>query len=302
MTSAKVIPPGGEGSIDVTFKTGKYSGKKSKSISVTTNDPKHERLSVSISANVVVDFMLQPPSIYMGRFSKTETIMREATILAKEPEKVKILKIEPSSDKISAKVKTMDDFQDDQKTGLKSNMVLEITLAPGMKTGRFHETVKLTSNIEKAPEYILNISGEVLGDIIVEPRMINFRRGEGDEDDVEGKSLKISTSSADKTFSITKVESTEPSFKTELKTVQKGKEYEVLVSMVENPPEKFIRGDVLITTDDPENPELKVPVYASFRKAQERTDEQGKMTDKERKEQIDIRSTSSQRPLPIVTK
>lgn len=285
MTSAKVIPPGGEGSVSVTFKTGNYTGIKSKSVTVTSNDPENPRISLTIVANIVVEFALEPPTIYLGRFSKNEEISRTAKIVAKDYDKLKIEKIESSVEQLSAKLVHNEtpkgvnpDGQPDSGKPPVDNtspLSLEITAKPGMKIGRFNEKIIIHTNLEKAPTYEVSVSGEVTGDINADQRVVSFRRGEADAE--KTKIVKVA-SSGTKEFSVTKVESSDPHFSASFDTVTKGKEYSVTVTLIDDSPEQFIRGDIIIYLDDPDQPEIKIPAYASMRKPPDKTtDEQKSM-------------------------
>lgn len=274
MSSDKVVPPGGEGSIKVTFKTGHYQGQRSKTVSVTTNDPENPKLTLTVNANIVVDFALQPPHLYMGRFSKNDTTVRTTKVIAKEPAKLKITKVTPSNDLLSAKIvesKPQAPAPDDPNKKIEkveppkddSGLELEVTLKPGMKVGRFNEKITLETNIEKVPTYELNVSGEVLGDIQIEPRLVSLR-GEGQEKEFSS-SVKIFTDNQDVKFKVTKAACEDPKFETTIETVEKDRSYKINVVYKGEPPEKYVRSKLLVSTDSPEQPEIELPVYLSVK-------------------------------------
>ena len=64
MASAKEIPPGGEGQIDVTFKTGKAIGPIAKSITVTSNDPVNPSLTLQVKADLEALFVAKPDRVH----------------------------------------------------------------------------------------------------------------------------------------------------------------------------------------------------------------------------------------------
>lgn len=286
MSSGKVIPPGGEQTIDVSFKTGHYNGPTTKTISVTTNDPNNPTLSLKVTANIVVDFALKPYTLYMGRFSRKEEAVRSASVIAKEIEKLQITKVESLNPLIEARVvKHEPPAEGDAPSGQSpegqpgmappppptpsSPYSIEVKVKPGMKPGRFKETVTIHTNVASVPTYNLEVAGEIVGDIYAEPRVIAFQKT--DDSQPQEKTIEVRTN-GDAAFTVTKVECTEPLFTPELITIEAGKAYQVKVKLGEVTSENFVRGDLVITLDDPEQPELRIPTYVSFRKPRTKDD------------------------------
>jgi len=60
LASAKEIPPGGEGKIEATLRTGARGGKTSKTITVTTKRPDQRSIQLKLAAEVQVALALEP--------------------------------------------------------------------------------------------------------------------------------------------------------------------------------------------------------------------------------------------------
>jgi hypothetical protein len=67
VTSSDVIPPGQEGAISATFDTSRYSGEKTKSISVYSNDPAQPMTTLTLQGEILVEVEVDPPQLYFGR-------------------------------------------------------------------------------------------------------------------------------------------------------------------------------------------------------------------------------------------
>ncbi len=54
------MPPGGEGKVEVTFRSGDRRRQLRQSVVVRTNDPAHESVTLLVTANVLVDLEVEP--------------------------------------------------------------------------------------------------------------------------------------------------------------------------------------------------------------------------------------------------
>ena len=125
MASAKEIPPGGEGKIDVTFKVGSSAGKKSKTITVTTNDPENKTVKLKISADIKVILSASPSRLYLGRFIKGEAPVKYIALAGQDNASTNIIKVETSGKNKFLKVNIVTD-----KEGDNQNEKIAVTVLP----------------------------------------------------------------------------------------------------------------------------------------------------------------------------
>lgn len=78
-----VYEPNEEGSIPVTFNSGRFSGVVTKRIRVMTNDPENPRTTLTIKAEIMVDVNVRPASLLVNRF-KPGTTRKETISLSTE--------------------------------------------------------------------------------------------------------------------------------------------------------------------------------------------------------------------------
>jgi hypothetical protein len=147
------------------------------------------------------------------------------------------------------------------------------TLAPGQETkisttlslkgrqGVTSKTVTVECNDPETPVLKLELKGTAVAAITIEPRTVSL--GRVVDASPISQAISIKATKPDLNFKIESVDSsTLPQFKTEIKTVEEGKSYEVLLTSAEALPVGNINGRLMIKTDTPSNPIINVSVFA----------------------------------------
>ncbi len=167
MASAKEIPPGGEGKIDITFKTGTGSGKREKHIAVTTNDPDSKNISLTISTAVVEKIGLSPDRVNFNQVKKGQEHVNYAAISGEDKDTTKLTGFDSPNPSIKVEInpKGYEGNKDQQ---------IKITLLPTMRAGRFFERVTIHTDHKEIKDIALNVIGEVTGDISLMPSQLHF--------------------------------------------------------------------------------------------------------------------------------
>ena len=257
MASAKEIPPGGEGKIEATLRTGARGGKTSKTITVTTNDPEQRTIQLKIEAEVQVALALEPYLINFGRFKKGEAPVRYVTVIGDDKDSAKIISAEAKekSLKVELNPKGFENNKDNR---------IKISVLPDMKVGQFRDVIAVTTDHKANKNMNISVFGEVVGDIVVTPRSFSFgffERGKAPE--------KIVTLKANPpaTFKVLKAEATTPEVLVENVTVKEGAEYQIKARIKDNFDKDYLRGNIVITTDNKEQPTIEIMYFGRVQKA-----------------------------------
>ncbi len=134
---------------------------------------------------------------------------------------------------------------------------IKVTILPGLKVGRFNESITVNTDHKEKKKLTLRVSGEIVGNIIVLPPRISFgvfRKG--------GKYNKTTRLKAAPgvDFKVLDVKSTIPGMTPEVTTIKEGTEYLVKVSISESFDKEILNGIIMITTDDKEQETISVRV------------------------------------------
>ncbi len=257
MASAKEIPPGGEGKIDATLRTGARGGKTTKTITVTTNDPDQRTTQLKLSAEVQVALALEPYLINFGRFKKGEAPVRYVSVIGDDKDSAKIISAEAKQKSLKVELNPKG-FENNKDSRIK------ISVLPDMKVGQFRDVIAVTTDHKANKNMNISVFGEVIGDIVVTPRSFSFgffERGKAPE--------KIVTLKANPpaTFKVLKAESTSPEVTVENVTVKEGVEYQIKARIKDTFDKDSLRGNIVITTDNKEQPTIEIMYFGRVQKA-----------------------------------
>ena len=210
MASAKEIPPGGEGKIDVTFKTKGRRGITSKSITVLSNDATEPRIRLAVKADLEIVIGVEPRSLNFGTIMWNETTTKPIELIGKDVVSTKILSVEiedpskgkkpidPAMDHVAHKIRT-------EKVDGKLRTYLDITVGPDLNPGRFNGSLLIKTDHPKVPELSFRVMGKIRGPVDYRPERLFFSNLTPGTDQkrvltisgIEGKSVEILSVSAD---------------------------------------------------------------------------------------------------------
>jgi len=256
LASAKEIPPGGEGKIDATLKTSTHGGKVNKTVTVTTNDPAQQTIKLNLIAEVQVMVTLEPFILNFGRFKKGEAQVRYISVTGEEKDKTKILSTTARGKEI--KVETSTNGYDHSK-----DKRIKVSVLPDVKVGQFRDVITVTTDHRTMQNITISVFGEVAGAINVTPRSFSFGFFE------KGKAMEkiVSlTANPPATFKILKAESTSPDVKIDVVPVVEGKEYQVKARVKDTFDKDSLRGNIIITTDNKDQPTVEVMYFGRLQK------------------------------------
>jgi hypothetical protein len=256
----RVISPGKEGKIELVVDGNKVHGEFSKAAEVKSNDPDHPSISLSISGKEIPFVNVVPDGTVYLHGRPGEDIEKELTISSNEKD-------------IDFKV-----------TGVTSNIddKIKYSFAPGNKKGDY--TIKVTKNPQlpimstygsliihttskKSPDTTLQVHVMTKSSILMSPSVLNY--GEVKFTDAKGpgapstKSLTV-TRSAGK-LKIKDVSTSNPNFTAKFETLQADQQYKIMVTFtppVRKQSKQTETGEMIINTDDPQEPQLRVQLVA----------------------------------------
>jgi hypothetical protein len=167
--TAADIPPGGEGEIKVTLKTGHKRGAQTKTITVSSNDPNNPSARLQVKAFIELEFDFESYSVSMGTIPQDGTGSKTVYLLVKDTIKNKVTNLESNSEFVHAKV-----LEGAEQGDKYFKVPVEISVTPGLPPGNFRAVV--TANPANNPERQsrLTVIGDIMGDVMVEPDKISF--------------------------------------------------------------------------------------------------------------------------------
>jgi hypothetical protein len=129
------------------------------------------------------------------------------------------------------------------------------------KQGPQTKVISVSSNDPDAPVYKLELKGNAIATIEVEPRFINY--GSSSSELLADQKITIKSNKPEVTFNVTGAEVSEPAFTAEVVTVEAGKSFEVILKNVQPLAPGIAQGVVNVRTDDPKRATIPVRYHAT---------------------------------------
>jgi hypothetical protein len=251
------IPSGGEGEINVTFKTGEKRGQHKQTITVTSNDPDNSTTKLYIIANVKVLFGFETSLVDFGMLQKDEKAKQSVNFVTQGLKGIEITELKSSSEYITAKVITSESTAKSE-----DKIAIEICLLPGFPKGRFGAQITAKLNNDSPPGATLAVTGVIIDDIEVSPESIKFSAGNDTKQPFAPPFMKVLIINHSETqkLGIEGIRDQQNRFEFSLNTIQEGEEYEIVVTPKDiKDLKEYFRGTVVVSTNIPTQKEISIP-------------------------------------------
>ena len=253
LLSAETIPPGGRGEIDVNFNPQGRRGKQKQTVSVYSNAENEPIAQLTVKGTVMAAVDVSPDRVLFGSVNNQQATTKRIRVLDSGEGTLKIIHIETSSPFLTTEVGPV-------HLGKAINYDVKVTLQPGVRMGKFQETLTIHTNNELQPRLSVSIEGNVLGPITVHPEHLFFgfvNRQELAQQDI----LLAKTDGAD--LEVLEVGHQSQFVSTEIIPLERGRRVRVTVSR--DTPSGPFRDLLEIYTNNTEQPVIKVPLHALVR-------------------------------------
>lgn len=251
------IPSGGEGEINVTFKTGEKRGQHKQTITVTSNDPDNSTTKLYVTANVKVLFGFETSMIDFGKLQKDKKVKKSVNFVTRGLKGIEVTELKSSSEYITAKVITSESTVKSEE-----KITIEICLLPGFPEGRFGAQITARLRNDPSPGVTLAVTGVIIGDIEVSPESIKFSARNDTKQPFAPPFMKVLIINHSETqkLSIEGIRDQQNRFEINLNTIQEGEKYEIAVTPKDIKDLKgYFRGTIVVSTNIPTQKEITIP-------------------------------------------
>jgi hypothetical protein len=249
LLSEELLPPGGEGKVQIQAATAGRAGEFTKAATVETDDPAYERTVLTVKANVVVDLDFERPHLRFPTIKIGEESVQVVPILAADPSALVFGPVKSTLPGLKTKLVK------EEKDG-KPAYSLELRYKP-TKVANVSDTVELSVLKPEERALILNVSAFVQGDITASPSILSLRKIES-AGSVEGQ---VSVRANEETFIIRKMTDAAGYLSMTKEVAEAGKEYKLLVTVNEKGmAEERFTTTIVVTTNSKLQPTLEIPV------------------------------------------
>jgi Protein of unknown function (DUF1573) len=244
----RLIPPGKEGVIDAEVHTEHFRGAILKHLTVISNDPQHPELELSLTAKITPLVQVEPGPVALLSVDD-KPVSQVFTLERTGGHPMKIVQVSP----VAPYLKT-----DLAPLSGDGRYRLTVTATTDTPMGRSPTPILVKTDLPKGGDLVLTVI--VDRGIVTTPPMVYWSVPPGElKAPVQGV---VTITRAQHPFHVKSVTVDDPKLQTNLQTVREGQEYQVTVTYAGGWTDDRTQKTLTVTTDDPKQPELKVPVMA----------------------------------------
>ncbi len=271
MLSAKEIPPGGEGKIEVTYKTGSRAGKKTQAVTVFSDDPEQKTVRIKIILDIKALLAIKPTRILFGNLRKSDRYpTKYLSFIGADKDKANVISVKSSNKNIKVEIVPAGDANSNQ---------VKVSVLSGMAIGGFRGRINIKTDHKKNRDFVVNVMGKVVGNISISRKTLSFgmfRPGAKYERSIVLKALPGTS------FKMLDVKTTVPGLQTKVETKNEGIVYRLVGFIEKDFSGDSLNGEILVTTDDELQKNIKIVVSGRAFKGKKAKKSVGGRTDEKK--------------------
>jgi len=242
--SPRSVPPMGEAHIEVVCDTSESAGAVSRNVMVYSNDPLQPVTTLTVTADVQLDVVADPPEMFVGRVRRAQEVPTSVRVLTRDAAPV-TLDTPAGGTVLRASL-----------TSAPAERRLRMTIKPDAPLGPFEERVKVRTSSQRFPVVAVTVRGTVEGDVVVSPSQVRFGLipVEATVERVVGVRNRGGAP-----VRLTGASLTPPVGDAEIETVRPGEEYRVVIRLVPRAVTGRFEGNLELRTDHPEQSRIVLP-------------------------------------------
>jgi hypothetical protein len=257
-----IIEPGKSTKVNLKWETREWKDRDyAQSATFGTNDPARPTFTVAVKGTVVPAVIVMPPQmITLPSVSTEEPTKTKIALYSLDRPETKITRVVTSRPAlIVAKSAPFKEGSTEAKYfKAKNGYTIEIEVKPGMPIGNFHDEIDIQTDHPRQPEVKVSISGSVSGPISAIPLMVRIPNVTSKLGATKDIALLVRGKTAPKFEVARRPEPLEVAIEPDdAKT--KGR-YRMRVTIPKGTPAGRLEGMIILKTDHPRAPELKIPV------------------------------------------
>ncbi len=281
----KLIKPGQTGKVRAVIDTAQFAGPISKSVTLQTNDPATPSSQLTIHAIIKPYVDAFPAGFVRFQMLQGDAQTQTVTLYSEEDEPFVITKVETPGDYVKVNYSKIEKEADRAMAGKTGQTQYRVDITVGgadAKVGPLSDKVQIHTNSKRTPVYPISVSGLIRPTYTVAPQILNFGEVAPGEPAAERTITFTSNAKDSSAFKITKVESSVPGVKADMKQVmmeQKAEDgtvskmaapgkYEVTVWLTKEAKQGMLDGNVKVYTTDAIKPVYELAVKGKVKPTQ----------------------------------
>jgi len=244
----RTIAPGQSEEVKVTVTTGRRSGPFSRTISATTNDAEHHKVTLTCAGAVLVPFQMKPSAVSFGQLSPDAGPQQKTVTITRGDGGPLALEVLPPSDpNLRASLREIEPGE---------RYELDVEVTPHWSKGSWRANLILKTGLAEVPQEKITVHGYIVPRLRAVPTRFTVPRGLPAERELRARLL-WSDNRPGQTLEVT---SSDPN--TPVRIEERNEQQYVVLSVPAGyEPPVNPRPVVTLKTDDPDAPTLDIPVW-----------------------------------------
>ncbi|MFC1735738.1 DUF1573 domain-containing protein [Candidatus Hydrogenedentota bacterium] len=254
--SSKIVPPGGETELTITYQTKSAKGKQSKRVYIASNDPDTPNYRLNTKATIVPLYEFTPEKIDFGKIVHGEKAVATFTVKAAKADTLKIVKAECADKRIDVSLLPADPARPAERE-------VKVELSEKIPAKVLYTTIKIQFDDEFKSKGRIRVSAVIEPMVKVSPSAISFgARQQGDE--IERR-VKVS-SKLPEPIAITGIDNPLVEYITVTSNTEvPGKLHVIALRLRPDVPKGKFKGSIVVRTDSSDYAELPIKVFGMIR-------------------------------------
>lgn len=173
--SARSIPPGGEGVIEIAIDPWRIPGFYSrKSLTVFSNDPRNGRVTFDVVANIEPEFETTPEKANFGKVTKGQPHTQSVRIRQRQEKRIEFTSVEaqgalPGAQWADIQATLTPVPEKEWRLPGKAECLVQVTIPPDIPVGSLRRIVEIATSVERVPRFRLQVEADVEAPYTVNP-------------------------------------------------------------------------------------------------------------------------------------
>lgn len=250
MLADTLLAPGDSTLLHVSLSTKHASGRIIKKVMILSTDPGAPQTVVTLTAFVRTVVSMKPANLDFGLVPRGETPVRSITISTAITDTLRVTEVSVPAETLSYEISEVSSADS-------LRYRIDFILKPDAPVGEFRDRISVSTNIKNFTSLPVRLRGQIHGFFQTKPARLSL--GQIRQGKTRQRSVTLTACQAG-AHHITGISISGDALSASLVTLEEGRSYEVVVTALETLARGSYREVLKIDTDDPDQPEINVPV------------------------------------------
>ncbi|MCS7049443.1 MAG: DUF1573 domain-containing protein [Verrucomicrobiae bacterium] len=253
----EVLQPGETGELVFTLHLGNMRGIVQKTIAVPSNDPQNPTQQLTIRAEVVRIYEVNPQTIGAGDLLEGTNAQFTVHVRRVDGQPLQIERVVTTSPVVNAALTSTG-------SGDPTEAIITVTVDGSHSPRRFSERVQLFAPNESSPFTEITVVGRIVGDLLVLPERLSWGIGNFERlpasrvESLLTRTITVTVAKPNQSVEVSAPEADLPGMDLQLTALEPGKRY-MLVARLPEIPKESAQGAIRLHTTSAKQPIVEIP-------------------------------------------